>query len=64
MPGNDPPPVKTKTALVGGNPVETRFVRALRFVLDAEAGEAYRAEAEAELEAALPGVTVSVDLGA
>jgi hypothetical protein len=52
-----------KTALVDGDPVETRFVRALRFVLDPEAGEAYRAAAQAELEAALPGCTVSVDLG-
>ena len=63
MSGNDPPPAKTCTALVGGDPVETRFVRALRYVLDPEAGEAYRAAAEAELEAALPGVAVSVDLG-
>ncbi len=62
MPGNDPPPVKTKTSLVGGDPVETRFVRALRVELDPEAGEAYCAEALAQLESALPGVSVSVTL--
>lgn len=62
MSGNDPPPTRLLSALVGGEPTETRFVRALRIELDPEADPAYCAEAMAQLEAALPGVSVSVTL--
>lgn len=61
MPGNDPPPDRILVGSVGGTPVECRFVVKLSVTLAAEAGEAYRAELEALLTAALP-VEVSVSV--